>query len=393
MVKLYSFVLEKRNGITSTFFFTMKKIFFLLFLAAFTDYFAQAQKQTYLLVGTYTSGKSKGIPVFRFDTKTGDATLVDSAVTQNPSYLAVSPNQQYVYAVNEIGNSEGGGKVTAYRFGPNGHLTELSQQQSMGEHPCYVTVSKDGKWVIAGNYSSGTAAVLPVERNGALGLASDSVKHSGRGVHSRQESPHVHATVLSPDNRFLFVPDLGIDKLMIYSFDAQRGTLQPKDTILKLAAGSGPRHFIFHPNDRWAYLVQELTGTVTAFRYNAGKLTQMQTVSVLPKGFTKSFTSADIHISPDGQFLYTSTRDSANLLTIFRINNSNGKLTVKGFQPVLGKTPRNFNFDPSGNFLLVANQNSDEIVVFKVNKQSGGLTDTGKRISVGNPVCIKWVTN
>lgn len=369
----------------------MKKSFFFL-LAAFAVSFAFAQKQTFLLVGTYTSGKSKGIPVYRFNTKTGVATLVDSAITQNPSYLAVSPNQQYVYAVNEIGKAEGGGKVTAYQFGKNGHLTELNQQPSMGEHPCYASVDKRGKWVIAGNYSSGNATVLPVKEDGSLGEPSDVVQHSGRGVSPRQEKSHVHATVFSPDNRFLYIPDLGIDKLMIYSFDAQKGALQPKDTALKLDAGSGPRHFVFHPNNKWAYLVQELAGTVTGFRYDAGQLTRVQTVSVLPPDFRKSFTSADIHASPDGRFLYTSTRDSANLLTIFRVNPTTGRLTVKGYQSVLGKTPRNFNFDPSGNFLLVANQNSDEIVVFKVNKQSGNLTDTGKRISVGNPVCIKWIT-
>jgi 6-phosphogluconolactonase len=352
------------------------------------------QKQSYLLVGTYTGGKSKGISVYRFNSQSGEASLVETAETTNPSYLAVSPDQQFVYAVNELGKAKGGGKVTAFRFDKNtGHLTELNQQSSMGEDPCYISVDKTGRWVIVGNYSSGTVTVLPVEKNGELAKASTVIQHTGHGPHDRQKSPHVHAAVLSPNNKFLYTPDLGIDKLMIYSFDANSGQLTPKDTTLKTAPASGPRHFVFHPNGKWAYLVQELSGNVTVFRYNNGALSPLQTINSLPAGFTKPFTAADIHVSPDGKFLYTSTRDEANLLSIFSINPSTGKLTLKGHQSVLGKTPRNFNFDPSGNFLLVANQNSDDVVVFKVNRQTGALTDTGKKIEVGNPVCLKWITD
>jgi 6-phosphogluconolactonase len=368
----------------------MKKLYLLLLCC--TALSAIAQKQSYLLVGTYTGGKSKGISVFRFNSKDGTATLVDSIVSANPSYLAVSPDQNFVYAVNELGNTEGGGKVTAYRFDKKtGHLTQLNQQASMGEHPCYLTADKTGRWVIVGNYSSGTAAVLPVAKDGRLGRAVSVVQHRGSSVHSRQEKPHVHSTVLSPDNRFLYVPDLGIDKVMIYSFNAQNGKLSPKDTTLKATAGSGPRHFVFHPNGRWAYLVQELTGTVTAFRYDNGKLKPSQTISILPPGFSQPFTSADIHVSNDGRFLYASNRDESNTLAYLSINSATGKLSLKGHQSTLGKTPRNFNFDPSGAYLLAANQNSDEIVVFTVDKKTGGLTDTEKRISVGNPVCIKWI--
>ena len=352
-----------------------------------------AQKQSYLLVGTYTGGKSKGISVYRFNSENGETTFVETAETTNPSYLAVSPDQQFVYAVNELGNAKGGGKVTAFRFDKKiGHLTELNQQLSMGEDPCYIIVDKTGRWVIVGNYSSGTLAVLPVEKNGQLDKASTVIRHTGHGPTDRQKSPHVHSTVLSPNNRFLYVSDLGTDKLMIYAFDAKSGQLTPEDTTLKLAAGSGPRHFIFHPNGKWAYLVQELSGNVTVFQYNNGKLSPQQTVSTLPAGFAKPFTAADILISPDGKFLYTSVRDEANLLSIFSINPSTGQLTLKGHQSVLGKTPRNFNFDPSGNFLLVANQNSDDVVVFKVNRKTGALSDTGKRIEVGNPVYLKWIT-
>ncbi|HEV7334307.1 MAG TPA: lactonase family protein [Flavisolibacter sp.] len=351
-----------------------------------------AISQPYLLVGTYTGEKSRGIYVYRFQSN-GSAKLVDSAVTPNPSYLAISPDQRYVYAANELGNAEGGGKVTAFRFDKqSGKLTQLNQVPAMGEHPCYVTVDKTGKWVIVGNYSSGTVAVLPVQADGSLRQAVAMEQHKGRGPTDRQEKPHVHATVLSKDNNTLYVPDLGIDKLMIYAFNDQNGQLEPKDTTLKMPDGAGPRHFTIHPSAKWTYLLQELSGMVTVFKSQNGLLQEVQTISALPKDFKGDFTSADIHVSPDGKFLYASNRDASNTLAIFKINPGNGKLTLAGHQSVLGKTPRNFNFDPSGNFLLVANQRSDEIVVFAVNKTTGKLTDTGKRIAVGSPVCIKWIS-
>lgn len=360
----------------------------LLFGSLATAVFAQPQ---YLLTGTYTGGKSRGIYVFRFDTD-GRATAVDSVECPNPSFLAVSPNQQFVFAVNELGEAEGGGKISAYRFERStGKLLFLNEQSSQGEHPCYVTVDKSGKWVIAGNYSSGNVVVLPVENEGRLGPAVTNVRHSGRGPHQRQEKPHVHATVLSDNNRFLYVPDLGIDRLMVYAFDEKNGSLTPGDNTVSMVAGSGPRHFTFHPKQDNAYLLQELSGEVTVFKNTNGLLQPVQTLSVLPPGYTQPFTSADIHVSPNGQYLYTSTRDQLNMLTIFSINPADGKLTLAGHQSTLGKTPRNFSFDPSGNHLLAANQNSDEVVVFRVNHKDGSLNDTGQRIAVGNPVCLQWI--
>ncbi|HYK55099.1 MAG TPA: lactonase family protein, partial [Flavisolibacter sp.] len=208
----------------------------------------------------------------------------------------------------------------------------------------------------------------------------------------RQEGPHVHATVLSPDNHALFVTDLGIDKIMLYSFNEKNGSLKLKpNAAVKLADGSGPRHLDFHPNGKWAYLIQEMAGTVTALHYKNGALQAFQTISTLPKDFSQSFSSADIHVSADGKFLYASNRDSSNTIAIFKIQPSTGKLSLLAHQSTLGKTPRNFNFDPTGHFLLVANQRSDAIVIFRRNAQSGLLRDTGRRIDVGNPVCIKWI--
>ncbi|MBI1782574.1 MAG: lactonase family protein [Sphingobacteriales bacterium] len=349
-----------------------------------------AQKQNYLLIGTYTTGKSEGVYVYKFDGKTGDATYVSSIKSSNPSYLAISPNQKYVYAVNE--NKPGG--VTAYSFDKsNGSLTTINQQPSKGDHPCYITTSSNGKFVLVGNYSSGTLSVYPVKKDNSLDTASQVIAHSGSSANKeRQESAHVHATVLSKDNKYLFVPDLGMDKLMIYRFNNATGKLATADQpFASIAAGSGPRHFDFHPNNKYAYLMEELSGTVEAFAYNNGKLKSIQTISSHPKDFTGTKGSADIHVSPDGKFLYCSNRGESNTIAIFKINPATGKLTSIGFQSTMGLTPRNFNFDPGGNFLLVANQNSDNVVVFKRNKQTGLLTDTGKRIEVGNPVCLKWI--
>lgn len=350
-----------------------------------------------MLVGTYTGGTSKAVYVYKFNSANGDHSLIDSAKIANPSFLAVSPNQKFVYAVSEEANAkENGGSVAAFSFNNiTGSLTQLNKQSSNGNNPCYVTVDKTGKWVITGNYSSGTLTVLPVLKNGSLDSFVYSIKHTGQSANKeRQNSPHVHATVLSPDNKFLFVPDLGIDKLMNYHFNKKTGALKENTpAIVQTKPGSGPRHFVFHPNKKFAYLVEELTGSVSGFSYDAksGKLTLLQNISTLPPAFLGYAGSADIHVSPDGKFLYVSNRGESNTIAIFLIDKKTGRLTSIGHQSTMGKTPRNFNFDPSGNFLLVANQNSDEIVIFKIDHNTGLLADTGKRIAVSKPVCIKWI--
>ena len=358
---------------------------------------ATAQKKSYLLVGTYTSGKSEGIYVYSFDTKNATTSLVSTAKIKNPSYLAVSTDKKTVYSVAETADTTGnviGGGITAFAFdGADGKLTGMNTQPSVGTNPCYVSVTKSGKWVFAGNYSSGTLSVFPVTTNGNIDAAIQTIAHSGSGPNKdRQEGPHVHSTVLSPDNNYLFVPNLGIDKVMIYKLNQQTGKLTPAPVpFVKTAPGSGPRHFEFAPNKRYAYLIEELSGNVVAYAYNNGSLKQIQSISSIPKNFTGSIGCADIHVSPDGNFLYSSNRGDGNSITIFSINQQTGKLTVAGYQSTLGKTPRNFNFDPSGNFLLAANQQSDDIVIFKINKKTGLLKDTGKRIEVPNPVCLKWI--
>jgi 6-phosphogluconolactonase len=367
----------------------MRLFIFIAFLFATTA--VTAQKNYYLLVGTYTRGKSKGIYVYNFNEKEGSVKLVDSVQTPNPSYLAVAPDQKFVYAVSETQRGNFSGKVRAFSFEKTGKLNFVNEQPSVGDNPCYVIVDKTGRWAAVANYTSGTFAVLPIKADGSLGEAVSSFQHTGHGTNAqRQEGPHVHSVVLSPDNKYLFVQDLGIDKIIIYSFNDKMGGITPKDSV-KLQDGSGPRHFTFHPNGKWAYLVQEMGGTVTAFNYRKSKLNSIQTISALPENSNKYFSAADIHISNDGKFLYASVRDSSNTIAVFKIDQKTGKLSIVAHQSTLGKTPRNFNFDPSGNYLLVANQNSDSIVIFKVDHQTGLLTDTGRRIDVGSPVCIKWI--
>lgn len=351
---------------------------------------ANTANEFYLVVGTYTTGKSEGIYVYRFNSDDGSFRQVSVATgIGNPSYLAVA-GSRYVYAVSE---GQDGGQIAAFSF-ENGVLTKLNEQPSGGVGPCYVAVDAKMKWVAAGNYRSGSLAVLPIMLDGSLGAPVSTIRHDGKSVDAqRQEGPHVHATVFSKDNRFLFVPDLGIDKIVVYNFNDKSGQLFPAIPLfVRSTPGAGPRHLDFHPSNRYAYLMEEMSGTISVFTYNGkGKLTGIQNISSHPAGFKGFINSADIHVSPDGKFLYASNRGESNTIAIFSINEKNGKLKPVGHQPTLGVKPRNFNFDPTGNFLLVANQESDNIVIFRVDKSTGLLTALPQQISVPNPVCIKWI--
>ena len=349
----------------------------------------------YLLVGTYDSPKSEGIYVYKFNSKTGIANVVSHVKTSNPSFLAISPDEKFVYAVAENAPKDGkGGDIAAFSFNKqNGILTFINKQHSGGDHPCHVEIDKTGNWIFASNYTSGSLSVLPVNKDGSLGEAV-SFQHYGKGPNEqRQKSPHVHGAIISPNNKTLFVTDLGIDKVMLYDFSASSGKLTPaKNPFIQTEPGAGPRLFTFHPDNKFAYSIQELSGTVVLYKHKKGKLKIKQRISTMLKDDKRFAGSADIHVSPDGKFLYASNRGEVNSIAIFGVNKKNGKLTSIGYQSTLGKGPRNFNFDPSGNFLLVGNQNSDEVVIFKRGIETGLLTDTGNKIAVGKPVCIKWIS-
>ncbi|ULQ53695.1 lactonase family protein [Flavihumibacter fluvii] len=369
----------------------------MLLITAILCYSASQAQQYYLFVGTYTKGKSEGIYVYRFDGITGTITPVDTAKNiENPSYLAVSNDGKFVYAVNENGGTKPG-QLSAFSFDQQlGKLTLMNQKESKGDYPCYITISSNRKWVIAGNYGGGNLAAYATNANGSLSDIVQVINHSGNSINKdRQESAHVHSTIFTKDNKYLLVPDLGIDKVMTYQFNASAKS-EPLKTAPKpftsITAGSGPRHLSFHPNGKWVYLIEELSGKVSAWLYKEGSLKLFQEVDAHPTDFKGERGSADIHVSPDGKHLYASNRGDANNLAIFSIDPSTGKLSTKGFQDVLGKTPRNFIIEPSGNFVLVANQESNDIRIFRRNTKTGLLTPTSTVIQVGNPVCLQLLS-
>lgn len=344
----------------------------------------------YLLVGTYTSKGSEGMYVYKFNTQTGDFTPVSVAKgIKNPTFLDVAPNQQFVYAVGETE----GGSVNAYSFNnKTGELTKLNTQSAGGSGPCHISVDKTGKWALVGNYGGGSLSILPIQKDGSLGAPTQTIKHEGKGANaSRQEKPHVHSVNIAPNNTDVFVPDLGIDKIVTYQLDTKAGHLNVGNPpATQTAVGAGPRHFTFHPNGKWAYVIQELNSTVTAYNYGNGALKEIQTISTLPSDYKGNNSCADIHISADGKFLYGSNRFYDHLV-IFSIDQKTGKLTYITNQSVQGKTPRNFMIDPTGKWVLVANQDSDNIVLFKRDAKTGTLTPTGKEVKVSMPVCLKMI--
>jgi len=349
-------------------------------------------------IGTYTRGKSEGIYVYRMDRATGALRYSSKATgIQNPSFLALHPQGRYLYAVNEL--KEFGGKssgaVSAFSIDSRtGALTFLNQQPSLGTDPCHLSVDKTGRYVLVANYSSGSVCVLPIQQDGRLGQHTDFIQHQGSSVNpQRQQGPHAHSVILDTSNRFAFVADLGMDKIMVYQLDLSAGKLKPHSVpFVQVQPGAGPRHFTFHPSNKYAYVINEIGSTVTAFTYDAtrGVLKEVQTVPTLPQGFSGTNHCADIHVHPSGRFLYGSNRGHDSI-AIFSIDEATGKLTPIGHESTQGKTPRNFAIDPSGAFLLAANQNSDSIVTFRIDQQTGKLTPTGHVAEVPMPVCLKLV--
>ena len=351
---------------------------------------AQSGSRHIMVVGTYTSGASEGLYLFSFDPQNGTAEKLSSIHASNPSFVAVSRNKEYVYAVNE----DQPGMVSAFRYDKkNQKLIFINKQPANGDHPCYVSIDKTGKWVVAGNYSGGNFSLFEVNKDGSLKAARQTIEHTGSSVNEdRQEKPHVHATVFSPDNKYLFVTDLGTDKVNIYRFDEKKGAIKEADIPFEITEpGAGPRHFEFHPTGKYAYLIEELTGSISVYAYEKGKLKLLQNISALPRDYTGPIGSADIHVSQDGYFVYVTHRGESNTIAILQVL-KNGTLNYVAEQSVNGRKPRNFSISPpNGKYILVANQDSDEIVVFRRNDENGLLTDTGKRIKVPKPVCIKWI--
>jgi 6-phosphogluconolactonase len=355
--------------------------------------------QYFAFIGTYTSKTdSKGIYSFHFDSDTGRLTsMVVAAAAQDPSFLTVAPNEKYFYAVNELGEFEGkkSGAVTSYSLDrKSGRLTQLNQVASGGADPCYVSFDQSGKYLLVANYTGGSVSVFPVTPDGRIKSASAFVQHSGSGPNKeRQEGPHAHYIAASDDNRFAFVVDLGLDQVAVYHFDPANGALIPNHPpSAKLAPGAGPRHLAFHPNGKFAYVLSEVSSTVTAFSYGSrnGSLSNLQTISTIPKDFAGRNDTAEIVVHPSGKFLYASNRGHDSIAE-FAIDPARGTLTLVGDFSTRGKEPRNFALDPTAKFLLAANQKSNNIVVFRINQSTGALTATRQIGQVPAPVDIVFV--
>ena len=357
---------------------------------------ANREGELLLYVGTYTTGKSEGIYLYRLRLSSGELKHVATAKgVVNPSFLALSPNRRYLYAVNEVGDFEGkkSGAVSAFAVDQRtGELRLLNQQASLGADPCYVDVDAVGRFVLIANYTGGNVTVFPVQRDGSLGGATDMKQARGSSVNrERQEGPHAHCILLEPTNRFAYSCDLGTDKIMIFRFDARNGKLLPNEPPwVQTKPGAGPRHLAFSPSGKYVFVLNELHSTVTGFTRDPekGSLKELQTLTTLPKDFTGTNTSADIHVSSDGRFLYCSNRGHDSI-AIFAIDRRGGLRTV-GHESTRGLTPRNFAIDPTGAFLLVANQKSDNIVAFRIDQRTGGLSFTGQKVEVPSPVCLKF---
>jgi 6-phosphogluconolactonase len=352
----------------------------------------------WVFVGTYTRANgSKGIYRCELDTATGKLSAPQLAVeARNPSFLAIHPTAKFLYAVGEYEdlNGQKSGGVSGFTLDvATGALKPINTKPSGGTGPCHLVVDKAGQTVLVANYNSGSAATLAIGSDGSLSGPVSQIQHSGRGkVRGRQDGPHAHSVNLDAANRFAVVADLGLDKLFVYRFDPSAHTLAANDPpAMNGEPGSGPRHFAWHPDGKRAFVINELDSTLCSCDYDTirGVLTRRQTVSTLPQDFKDDNTTAEVVVHPSGKFVYGSNR-GMDTIAAFVIDPA-GMLRVDGHTPSGGRTPRNFNIDPTGAYLIAANQGSNNLVVFRVDQQSGKLTPTGQKVEVGAPVCVKFL--
>ena len=353
--------------------------------------------QHLMYVGTYTRETSAGIYAYRFDSESGTAEEIGLvAEMREPSFLALHPTRQFLYAVSETDDydEDGSGSVVSFRVSANsGALTKLNEVSSRGGWPCHLSVDASGRMLIVANYKGGNVASFPINEDGTLAEATSFFQHEGSSVHERQDQPHAHSADFSADNRFAFFSDLGLDQVKIYQADPEAAALAPHEPpSVGVEAGSGPRHFAFHPSGLSAYGINELASTVTAYDYDAdaGALSPAQTVSTLPEGFEGENYTAEIQVHPSGRFVYASNRGHDSI-AVFAIDQSTGHLTPQEQVSTNGEWPRNFAFSPDGRHLLVANQNSDNIAVFSLDGETGAPTPTGTDFSIDAPVCLLFL--
>lgn len=348
-----------------------------------------------LLVGTQAQGTSKGIYAYRFDEATGELTQTAlAAAIETPSFMALAPGGERLFSVSEVNHFAGqnGGGVTGFNLNrQNGHLTEINGVSTKGTGPCHVAVDHTGQCVFVANYSGGSAASFHLDKDGRLSEAVSFFQYTGHGPNKdRQEKAHAHRVTLSPDNRFLLVNDLGLDEIHIYKLDAKTAKLTPNQPAAwKSAPGAGPRALRFHPNNKWVYCVTELTSTVVVLHWNAeqGTMEAVQTVKLLPEGYKGETRACDIVFDRKGEFAYVANRDN-NFMASFTVSGTDGKLTMMERTSCGGKTPRHIALSPNERWLLVANQDSNNLSVFARDAKTGKLADSGKSFPLANPQCL-----
>jgi 6-phosphogluconolactonase len=348
-------------------------------------------------IGTYTRQDSKGIYAWRFNADDGRLKPLGLvAETVNPSFLAIHPNNKYLYAVSEVSTTAGkpSGGVSAFSMDTaTGKLNLLNTVSSHGAGPCYVSVDRTGKVLMVANYNSGSVASMPIKTDGSLGEAASAIQHTGSSVNpKRQEGPHAHSIQPSPDNRFALAADLGLDRLFVYKLDSVKATLTPNDPpFAKLESGAGPRHFAFDPSGKHVYVINEIKSTLTAFDYDkgAGSLKEIATVSTIPNEVPGNST-AEVLVHPNGKFVYGSNRGH-NSIAVFAIDPRNGGVKLIDNAPTQGGVPRNFRIDPTGRWLFAANQDTNNVVLFRIDPATGRLTPASQSLTVTAPVCVKFV--
>lgn len=358
-----------------------------------------AGTECWVYFGTYTGAQSKGIYVSRLDANGQLAAPELAAEAVNPSFLAVDPQQKFLYAVNEVteSNGEKHGAVNAYAIdAATGKLRLLNQVSAITSGPCHVSVDATGRVVMAANYSGGSVESFPVRTDGGLGPAASVIKQSGSSVHpTRQSAPHAHCVGVDPANRFALLCDLGLDQVLVFKLDAATATLAPNDPpFARARAGAGPRHFAFGRDGKFVYVINELDCTMSVFAYDSerGALNEVQTLSTLPAGESvqPGFSTAEVVAHPSGKFLYGSNRGHDSIV-VFAIDEKSGQLSLIAHVPSGGRVPRNFAIDPSGRFLVAANQESNNVGVFRIDVSTGRLASTGTPVTVGKPVCVVFV--
>ncbi|MDA6072334.1 lactonase family protein [Flavobacterium sp. AC] len=363
------------------------------FAIAFLITLNSFSQNTYVFLGSYNRDlAAESIQVYQLDTVKGKLSKVTSAKnTINPSYLTLSPNGKYLYACTDT-KTPNAGSVSSFEFNPeNKTLTFLNKQSSGGENPVYLSVHKNGKWLVNGNYTEGSVSVHPLLENGKIDSIAQNYQYSDGSINKeRQTKSHVHSTVFSPQNDYLFLPDLGADKIRCYRFDEnqKQPLLETKVPFTKTDLEAGPRHLTFHPNEKLGYCIEEMSGSISVYQYENGTLKQIQRINTHPEVITSGFESSDIHISPDGKFLYATNRGKENNIAIFSIDEK-GLLKNIGYQSTLGKHPRIFAIDESGKFLVATNVNSGNVVVFKRNSKTGLLKKVGKEVKMENVSCVQ----